>query len=58
MNFRLKTTIKGQALSDFIAEFTYSNVIEVTRTANSVEATKAAEVREREDSIPTEGDAE
>ena len=46
--------IKGQAL----AEFTYFNVAEVTGMTNSVEATKAAGVREKENSVPTEGDAE
>ena len=49
--------IKGQALADFIAGFTYSNVAKVIGTANSAEAVKAAK-RERDDSIPIEGDAE
>ena len=49
--------IKGQALANFMAEFTYSNATEVTGTANSAEAVKAMRVREREDSVPTEGDA-
>ena len=56
VNFRLLTVIKGQALADFIAEFIYSNTAKVTRTTNSTEATKAAGVREKENSIPTEGD--
>ena len=46
---------KGQALADFIAEFTYSNAAEVTGTADSVEVAKVAEVRGREDSVPTKG---
>ena len=50
--------IKGQALVDFIAEFTYSNTAEVSRTDNSTEGAKAVGVREKENFIPTEGDAE
>ena len=46
---------RGQALADFIAEFTYSNATEVIEMINSAEA---ARVRERKDFIPTEGDIE
>ena len=56
MNFHPRTTIKGQALVDFIVEFTYSNAAKVTRMVNSTEAVKAAEVRERANFIPTKGD--
>ena len=49
---------KRTSLSDFIAEFTFSNAAKVTGTANSTEAAKAAGVRERDDSVPTKGDAE
>ena len=48
VNFRPRMTIKGQALANFIAEFTYSNAAEVTRTANSVKAAKAEGVKEKE----------
>ena len=58
VNFRPRTIIKGQALDDFIAKFTYSNTAEVTRMANSVEAMKVVRVKEREDSVPTKRDAE
>ena len=58
VNFHPRTVIKGQALVDFIAEFTYSNVIEVTGTTNSAEATKVAGVREKENSVPIERVAE
>ena len=58
VNFWPWTTIKGQALADFIVEFTYSNAVEVTETANNAEAAKATRVKEREDSVPTKGDAE
>ena len=50
--------IKGQALTDFIAKFTYSNTTEVTGTTSNTEATKAVGGWEKENSIPIEGDAE
>ena len=58
MNFRSQIEIKGQALADFIAEFTYSNVVEVTGMTNNVEAMKVARVRERENFVSTEEDTE
>ena len=58
VNFLPWTTIKGQALVDFIAEFTYFNIAEVAGIANNTEAAKAAGVREKENSVPTEGDVE
>ena len=58
MNFHLRIAIKGQALADFIAEFTYFDAAKVTGMTNSVEAVKAAGVRERENSVPIEGDVE
>ena len=36
--------IKGQALADFIAEFTYSNIIEVAGIANNAKAVKEVEM--------------
>ena len=57
MNFRTQTAIKGQDLADFIAEFTYSNVVEVIGTANSTEAANVIGARKRENSVPTEEDA-
>ena len=50
--------IKGQALANFIVEFIYSNVVEVTRMANGVEAMKTAGVKGRDDSVLTERDTE
>ena len=50
--------IKGQALVNFIVEFIYSNTAEVNGMTNSTEAAKAAGVREKENSVPTEGDVE
>ena len=57
VNFCLQTVIKGQALAGFIAEFTYSNIAKVTRTANNTEAAMATVigVKEKENSVPTEG---
>ena len=54
VKFHPRTVIKGQALADFIVEFTYSNAAKVTGTTNSVEAAKAARVREIDNSIFTE----
>ena len=42
VNFYPRTTIKGQALANFIAEFTYSNTAKVTRMSNSTKVAKAA----------------
>ena len=50
--------IKGQALVDFIAEFTYSNAAKVTGVTNSTEAVKAARVRKKKNSVPTKRDVE
>ena len=58
VNFCPRTTIKGQALVDFIVEFTYFNIAEVTGMANNTEIVKATEVREKENSVPIEGNAE
>ena len=58
VNFCPRMAIKGQALTDFIAKFTYSNAAKVTKTANNTEAVKAAGVKEREDSVPIERDTE
>ena len=41
-----------------MSEFTYSNAVEVNGTNNRAGAAKAAGVREREDSIPIEGNVE
>ena len=55
MNFRPQTAIKGQALADFIAKFTYSNTAEVTRMANNTEVAKVIGEREKENYVSTEG---
>ena len=58
VNFPPRIAIKGQALADFIAEFTYSNAAEVTRMAINTEVVKVVGIREKENCVPTEGDAE
>ena len=58
VNFCPRTTIKGQALSNFIVKFTYCNITEVTGMANNTEIMKATEVREKENSVPIERNAE
>ena len=47
-------TIKGQALADFIVEFTHSNTAEVTEAANSTEVVKMAGGKEKENFVHTE----
>ena len=56
VNFCPRMTIKRQVLANFIVEFTYSNTAEVTGITNSTEAAKAAGVREKKNSVPTEED--
>ena len=58
VSFCLRTTIKGQALANFIVEFTYFNAAEVTKMTNSIEVVKATGVREKENSVPIKKDAE
>ena len=58
VNFCPQTVIEGQALADLIAEFTYSNIVEVTGTTNNTEVAKATGVMEKENSVPTKRDAE
>ena len=58
VNFLPRMAIKGQALADFIVKFTYSNTAEVTGMTNNIEVVKAIEVREKDNFVPAEGDAE
>ena len=44
INYRPRTILKGQALADFIAKFTYSNTTEVAGIIDIVEATKEVEM--------------
>ena len=43
MSYRPHTTIKGQALTDFIREFTYFDIIEVAGTIDNAEVAKELE---------------
>ena len=43
-------TIKGQALADFIAEFTYTDTTEVARTTNDAEVAKLVDIANNDDS--------
>ena len=47
INYRPQTTINGQALADFIEEFTYSNTTEVARIIDITEAAKEVEMKGR-----------
>ena len=58
VRFYPRTAIKGQAIVNFIAEFNYSNAVEVTGTTNSIEAMKAIGAKEKENSKSIEGDTE
>ena len=53
-----RTTINGQALADFIAEFTYADTTEVARIADNVEAAKVAEALREKNSTLAKEDAE
>ena len=43
INYHPRIRIKGQALADFIVEFTYSNTTEVVGIEDNVEVVKAIE---------------
>ena len=45
MNYQSCTAIKGQTLANFIAEFTYSDTIEVAGTTSNVEAMEEVEMK-------------
>ena len=50
--------IKGQALAEFIAEFTYANVAEVTGKAGITKAVKMVEAQGEKNSVLSKRDAE
>ena len=50
VNFNPRTTIKGQALANFIVEFTYASTVEVPGIVEGVEAVNAVKVGDNEDS--------
>ena len=45
MNYRPRMEIKGQALTDFIAEFIYSDTIEATSMTSSAKVVKGVETK-------------
>ena len=53
VNFHPRMAIKGQALADFIAKFTYTCTTEVAGMTNDAEAAKVVEVRDNEGSTLT-----
>ena len=58
VNFHPRTTIKGQALANFIAKFTYADIAEVIGTTKEAKVTKVVEERGRENSKPRERDTQ
>ena len=58
VNFRPRTTIKGQALVDFIVEFTYASTTEVVGMTDSTVAAKVVGVEDKKDSAPTQEDTQ
>ena len=47
LNFCPRTVIKGQALTDFIVEFTYTNTAKVAGSTDSAEVAKVVEADDR-----------
>ena len=58
VNFWRRMGIKGKALIDFIAEFTYVSTAEVARTVDVAEAVKVVEAGEKENSALTQEDTQ
>ena len=50
--------IRGQALDNFIAKFTYANAAKAVRMADNAEAAKVAEVLGKKNSTPAKEDFE
>ena len=51
-------TIKGQALANFVAEFTYADITEITGMTNNAEAVKGVEMGNGETSVIRQEDAD
>ena len=56
MNFCPWTTIKGKALANFIAEFTYTDTAEAVGTTDNIEAAKVVKAQGEKNSTPTKED--
>ena len=52
------TIIKGQALANFITEFTYTNPTEVAGTTDNVKTVKVVEAQRKKDSTLAKEDTE
>ena len=50
--------VKGQALSNFIVEFTYASTVEVAGTTDVAEATKVVEAGDKENSTLSQEDTQ
>ena len=57
VNFHPQTTIKGQALADFIVEFTYADATKVAGTTDNVEVVKVVEALGEKNSTAVKGDS-
>ena len=58
VNFCPQKAIKGQALVDFIAKFTYVDIVKVAGMVDIAEATKVVEAHGEKNSALSKGDAE
>ena len=58
VNFRTRMAIKGQALADFIVEFTYADIVVVARTTDNTEVAKVAEALREKNSTFSKKNAE
>ena len=58
VNFCPRTAIKGQVLVNFIAEFTYTDTIEVVGTTDIAKASKVVEAQGEKNSVLIKDDVE
>ena len=58
VSYHPRTAIKGQALADFIVEFTYVDTTKVTRMVSNTETAKVVEMGNDENSATRQEDAE
>ena len=58
VNFHSRTGIIGQALTDFIIEFTYASTAKVAGIVDGIEAAKVVEIGNKGDSAPTQEDTQ
>ena len=58
MNYRPQIVIKGQALADFILEFTYFNTTKIVGTTSNTEAVKEIEMEKGKASVIKQGNSD